>query len=260
MLQTLTFCSLLTRCIISCACRAKHLNFQKWSEHVVFWTFWLGNVLPATTACTFFDMSTSKSVPRLVCFARFLIRICFAPQRRALFPHRNFQKCSEREVFCTFWLGNVLRAATTVCTFFDMSTSKSVLNMWRFVHLASKCASRHNGVHFIDISTSKSDPAMVCFLNFDLEMFFAPQWPSLLFDLWSHKSLEKRIVSPLCYLFAHLRLLSSHSFSSLIFSLLLFSSLTRPTSAFPSVHIVGGLNSKLPSIIHTHKSMINLFT
>ena len=50
------------------------------------------------------------------------------------------------------------------------------------------------------------------------------------------------------YLFAHLHLLASHSFSSLIFSLLDFSSLTLPTSAFPSLHIVGSLTSKLPSI------------
>ena len=37
------------------------------------------------------------------------------------------------------------------------------------------------------------------------------------------------------------------TFSSLIFSLLLFYSLTLPTSAFPSVHIVGSLISELPS-------------
>ena len=36
-----------------------------------------------------------------------------------------------------------------------------------------KCASRHNGVHFFDISTSKSGPR--CFVHFDLEMCFAPQ-------------------------------------------------------------------------------------
>jgi hypothetical protein len=41
-------------------------------------------------------------------------------------------------------------------------------------------------------------------------------------------------------------LLSSDSFSSLIF-FLLFSSLILPTSAFSSVHIVGSLTSKLPS-------------
>ena len=31
----------------------RHLNFQKWSENGVFCTFWLRNVLRATTACTF---------------------------------------------------------------------------------------------------------------------------------------------------------------------------------------------------------------
>jgi len=51
--KALTF-SLLRRCLIPCACHAKrHLNLQKWREHVVFCTFWLRNVLRATTACTF---------------------------------------------------------------------------------------------------------------------------------------------------------------------------------------------------------------
>ena len=35
----------------------RHCNFQKWSEPGVFCTFWLRNVLRATTACTF---STSQ--------------------------------------------------------------------------------------------------------------------------------------------------------------------------------------------------------
>ena len=35
--KTLKFCSLLRRCTIPCACHAKrHLNVQKWSEHVAF--------------------------------------------------------------------------------------------------------------------------------------------------------------------------------------------------------------------------------
>ena len=64
----------------------------------------------------FFDISTSKSGPDLVCFVHFDFQMCFAPQRRALFRHLNFQKWSGPGVFCTFWLGNVLRA-TTACTF-----------------------------------------------------------------------------------------------------------------------------------------------
>ena len=60
----------------------------------------------------FFDISTSKSGPRMVCFVHFHFEMCFAPQRRALFRHLNFQKCSETQVFCTFSLGYVLRAKT----------------------------------------------------------------------------------------------------------------------------------------------------
>ena len=125
----------------------RHLSLQKRSEPLVFNRFWLGNVLRATTACTFsttqlpkvvrtpgvlymftwkcasrhngvhfFDIATSKSGPNVVCFVHFDLEMCFAPQQRALFRHLNFQKCSETLVFCTFWLANVLRA-TTACNF-----------------------------------------------------------------------------------------------------------------------------------------------
>ena len=50
----------------------------------------------------FSDILTSKSGPELVCFVHFHFEMCFAPQRRALFRHLNFQKWSERGVFCTF--------------------------------------------------------------------------------------------------------------------------------------------------------------
>ena len=57
-----------------------------------------------------------QSGPELVCFVHFDVEMCFAPQRRALFRHLNFQKWSENGVFCTFSLRNVLRA-TTACNF-----------------------------------------------------------------------------------------------------------------------------------------------
>ena len=116
--------------------------------------------------------------------------------------------------------------------------------------LTSKCASRHNGVHFFDISTSKSGPKLVCFVHFDFEMCSAPHrraifhlssgqlaphprlWRAYFSTLRSHKLLEKRSVSRLSYLFAHLRLLSSEAFFFFFFSSLLFSSLTLTTSAF----------------------------
>ena len=197
----------------------RHLNLQKWSEPLVFCTFWLRNVLRATTACTFsrseppkvartcgvlyiltskcasrdsgvhfFDISTSKSGPDLMCFVHFDFEMCFAPQRHALFRHPNFQKWREHVVFCTFWLGNVLRA-TTACTFSTSQLPKVVRTWCALYILTSKCASRHNGVHFFDISTAKSGPDLVCFVHFDFEMCFAPQRRALFrhlnFQKWS---------------------------------------------------------------------------
>ena len=183
----------------------RHLNPQKWSEPLVFLTFWLRNVFRATTACTFstseppkmvrtwcvlyiltwkcasrhngvhfFDIWTSKNGPCMVCFVHFDFEMCFAPQRRALFRHLNFQKRSENGVFYTFWLRNVLRA-TTPCTFSTSQLPKVVRSPQFLTHFTSKCASRHNAVHFFNISTSKSGPALRCFVPFHFEIGFAPQ-------------------------------------------------------------------------------------
>ena len=75
--------------------------------------------------------------------------------------------------------------------FFDtFSTSeppKVVRDRQFLTLLTSKCASRHNGVHFFDISTSKSAPRMVCFVHFHFEMCFAPQRRALFRHLNSQK-------------------------------------------------------------------------
>ena len=132
--KTLTFCSLLTRCTIPCACHAKRaLNVQKWSELGVFCTFWLRNMLRATTACTF---STSH-LPKVV------------------------------RQWCALYI------------------------------LTWKCASRHNGVQFF-ISHLASWLRTRGFS----EPTFRPSGAT------------KHCVSRLSYLFAHLHLLSSDSFSS----------------------------------------------
>ena len=187
------------------ACTFSTSGLPKVVRTLVFCTFCLRNVLPATTACTFstsqlpkvvrdrqfltlltwkcasrhngvhfFDIATSKSGPRPPVFNTFDLEMCFAPQRRALFRHRNFQKSSDTEVFCTFWLQNVL-CATTACTFSTSQLPKVVRDRQFLTLLTWKCASRHNGVHFFDISTSKRGPRPPVFNTFDLEMCFAPQ-------------------------------------------------------------------------------------
>ena len=107
--KTLTFCSLLPRCTIPCACHTKrHLNVQKCSVP-------LGNVLRATTACTF---STSQ-LPKVVRTPRVFNMLAW--------------KC--------------LRA-TTARTFSTSQLPKVVRTPGVFNMLTSKCASRHNGVQF----------------------------------------------------------------------------------------------------------------
>ena len=73
--------------------------------------------------------------------------------------------------------------------FFDILTSKKAQNPQFFTRLTSKRASRHNGVHFFNISTSKSGPDLVCFVHFDFQMCFAPQRRALFqhlnFQKWS---------------------------------------------------------------------------
>ena len=91
----------------------------------------------------FFDIWTSKSGPRPSVFNTFDLEMCFAPQRRALFSTSERQKVVRDRQFLT--------------------------------RLTSKCASRHNGVHFFDIWTSKSGPRPSVFNTFDFEMCFAPQ-------------------------------------------------------------------------------------
>ena len=61
--------------------------------------------------------------------------------------------------------------------------------------------------------------------------------------------MEKHSVSPLSYLFARLHLLSSDSFSSTLLSSNLSPLSASALLCFSSVHIVGSLTSKLPSII-----------
>ena len=58
-----------------------------------------------------------------------------------------------------------------------------------FALLTWKCASRHNAVHFLNISSSKSARPLVCFVRFYFEMCFAPQQRALSrhlnFQKWS---------------------------------------------------------------------------
>ena len=147
----------------------------------------------------FFDIATSKSGPTLRCCVHFDLEMCFAPQRRALFRHPNFQKCSDPGALYI---------------------------------LTCKCASRHNGVQFL-ISHLAS------WLR--TRRFSEPTFrPSGAPNHWKKQSVSRR----LSYLFTHLHLLSSYSFSSTLLSSNLSLLSASALLCFSSVHIVGNLTSK----------------
>ena len=94
------------------------------------------------------------------------------PRKMHLCRSYRFWKCYKPSRFAHFWQGaNPLRLPHKTT-----SERPKVLRTHPFLTLlTSKCASRHTGVHFFDIATSKSAPKLRCFVHFDLEMCFAPQ-------------------------------------------------------------------------------------
>ena len=175
----------------------------------------------------FFDIWTSKSGPRPSVFNTFDLEMCFAPQRRALFRHLNFQKWSGPGVFCTFWLGNVLRA-TTACTFSTSEPPKVVRDRQFLTLLTWKCASRHNGVQFF-----------IAHLASWLRTFR----PSGATNHWKNTVFRDfPTFSRICIFFL------PDSFSSDLLSSNLPLLSASALLCFSSVHIVGSLTSKLPSI------------
>ncbi len=73
--------------------------------------------------------------------------MCFAPERRAIFGHRNYKKWPESVVFSTFSLANVLRA-TAAWHFGTSELAKWLRQCGVLCILTCKCAWRHSGVPF----------------------------------------------------------------------------------------------------------------
>ena len=74
------------------------------------------------------------------------------------------------------------------------------------IHLTWKCASRHNGVHFFDMSTFKSGPTLRCFVHLDFAMCFAPQRRAL----FRHLNFEKSAPRMVCALYILTSQCASH--------------------------------------------------
>ena len=78
--------------------------------------------------------------------------------------------------------------------FFDISTSKSAPDLVCFARSDWKCASRHDSAHFFNISASKSGPRPSVFNTFDFEMRCAPQRRALFRHLNVQKCSENGVL------------------------------------------------------------------
>ena len=71
-----------------------------------------------------------------------------SPQRRAFFRHLNFKKCSRTTSFLTFSLPHVC-LATAACILSTSELTKVLPTPHVLYIFISKCAFRHSGVHFL---------------------------------------------------------------------------------------------------------------
>ena len=283
-LRTRQFLTLLTSKCASChnGMHCFDISTSKSRPNMRRFVFWLPHVLRATMACTF-STSQLPKVPRPWCALYILTSTCASRHNGVHFFDITTSKSRPNMRRFVFWLPHVLRA-TMACTF-STSQLPKVLRPWCALDILT-WASRHNGVHFFDVTTSKSAPTLVCFAHFDLETCFAPQRRALFRHLNFQKPSGHEVFCTF-WLPHVLRATTACNCSSLIwphgstpaalasllfdppepqiigktqcFAALLpfrvpassFFSLflfSDLTSAFPSVHIVGSLTSKLPSI------------
>ena len=240
----------------------RHPNFQKWCEHVVFCTFWLRNVLRVTTACTFSTSEPPKVVANMcvlctfwlgnvlrattactfstselpkvvrewrVLYILFDLEMCFAPQRRALFWHPQLPKVVRTLVCFVHFDLEMCFAPQRRALFWHLNFQKRSGHWCVLYILTWKSASRHNGVQLF-ISHLASWLRTRRFSEPTFRPSGAPNhWKNTVFRDFS-------------YLFAHLHLLSSYSFSSTLLSSNLSLLSASSQLCFSSVHIVGSFD------------------
>ena len=208
----------------------------------------------------FCNIRTYKSGPNTSCFVHFHFWTCLSPQARAFFQHQNLQKWSKHVMFCTFSLPNVPFAtgacifqhqnlqkwskhvmfcafslpnvpfATAACIFSTSELTKVVRAPHVLYIFTSECAFRHSGVQFL-ISPLSSDLRTRRFNRPTFRLtWHTNHWKNTAFRDFSN--IWRGCIFFLLT-FALLHLLSADLTTLLCFS---------------TVHIVGSLLFKLPSI------------
>ena len=188
--------------------------------------------------------------------------MCFSPQPRAIFRHQNFKKCSQTRSFLAVWLLNAL-IATAACNFSTSELQKMLPDPQFFNVLTCECAYRRSGVQFCDIRTSKSGPKLTCLCIFTSKCAFRHSGVQFLISPLSTYLRTRRFNRPTFRLTRHTNHWKNTAFRDVsnicrgcIFILRTFalvhlrpSDLTACLICFSTLHIVGSLLFKLPSMI-----------
>ena len=195
----------------------QHLNF-KVLRTLQFFNILTWKCASRHSGVQFFNISTSKSGPNMQCFVHFYLKMCFSPQRRAIFQHLNFKKWSENVSLLAFSLQNAL-LATAACNFWFL--------LWP--HDSAPAALTSQLFDSPDTRIIGKNTAFRDFSNIPRGcIFFLPT-------------------------FAPLHLPSSDSTSSSDFTFLWLYFICLLFICFSTLHIVGSLLFKLPSIISPHR-------
>ena len=167
----------------------RDLNFQKWSDHGVLCTFWLRNVLRATTACTF-STSQLPKVDRHWGVLHILTSKCDSRHNGVHFFHishlaswlrtRRFSEPTFRPSGApNHWKNTVFRDSPTfsrICIFFLLTLLSSNLSL-----LSASSLLCFSSVHIVGSLTSKLPSTIyniMCLIKYTYPWFkFTCFWP-----------------------------------------------------------------------------------
>ena len=133
-------------------------------------------MLRATAKRPFLDIWIYKKWFEPVSFFKLLT--CKCPSRHSRVPFLEIvtSKIAPNPwFFLAFWLARHVLRATAACHVWTSELQKLLRACDVLGIFTCKCASRHSGVPFLDIGTSKIGPCMWSFKHLYLKMCLAPQ-------------------------------------------------------------------------------------
>ena len=141
-------------------CGAKHISKSKCTKQ--------------TRSGPLLEVATSKSGPDLVCFVHFDFEMCFAPQQRALFRRRNFQKVHAVVARSTFRSQNV-QSKPGPDHFWKLRRRKSARCCGAKHTSKSKCTKQTRSGPLLEVATSKKRTLLWREAHFEVKMYKANQ-------------------------------------------------------------------------------------